>query len=283
MHTPGSVTRYAAVIRGLGFGLSAHAKDIWTIPDWEKREKLADAAFAVTCTAAGADHLRSLAPVPGRVRLAYHGLDLSRFPDPPDRARHAGPVRLVSVGRLVAKKGYDDLLDALAALPPDCDWQLRQIGGGPLQDRLSARAGRLGIAHRIAWLGKRDQTEVIAEMRAADLVELAPKVAGDGDRDGLPNVLMEAASQSLPIVVTAIAAVPEFIEDGVHGRLAPPGDPAALSGALVAAMRDPAGSARMAAAARARLVAEFGLDAGIAGLLSLLRAGLGEDAVRDAA
>jgi colanic acid/amylovoran biosynthesis glycosyltransferase len=283
MHTPGSVARYAACIRGLRFGLSAHAKDIWTIPDWEKREKLADAAFAVTCTAAGAEHLRALAPSPGRVRLAYHGLDLSRFPDPPDRTPHGGPVRLVSVGRLVEKKGYDDLLDALAALPPECDWHLRQIGGGPLKDQLKAQAERLGIGGRIAWLGKRDQTEVIEAMRAADLFVLAPKVAGDGDRDGLPNVLMEAASQALPIVATAVAAVPEFIEDGVHGRLAPPGDPAGLSRALAAAIRDPAGSARMAAAARARLVAEFGLDAGIARLLGLLRAGLGDEPVRDAA
>ena len=82
LHTPASVTRYAALIRGLPWAASAHAKDIWTTPAWELREKLAEAVFAVTCTAAGAAHLRELAP-PGRVELVYHGLDLSRFPAPP--------------------------------------------------------------------------------------------------------------------------------------------------------------------------------------------------------
>lgn len=283
LHTPGSVTRYAAIMRGLSFGVSAHAKDIWTIPDWEKREKLADAAFAVTCTAANAAHLAALAPEPSRVRLAYHGLDLARFPPPPARDATPRPLRLLSVGRLVAKKGYDDLLAALALLPASLDWRLRHVGGGPLGKALQQQAAALGLADRIDWLGKRDQTEVIAEMRAADLFVLAAKVADDGDRDGLPNVLMEAASQHLPVIATAVSAIPEFIEDGVHGRLVPPGDPAALAAALAALAADPAGRAAMAQAARQRLVARFGLDTGIATLLGLLRAGLDTRALPDAA
>jgi glycosyltransferase involved in cell wall biosynthesis len=283
LHTPGSVTRYAALMRGLPYGVSAHAKDIWTIPDWEKREKLADAAFAVTCTAANAAHLAGLAPEPSRVRLAYHGLDLSRFPPPPDRAPGAGPLRLLSVGRLVEKKGYDDLLAALALLPPGFDWRLRHVGGGPLGAALRAQAVSLGIADRIDWLGKRDQTEVIGEMRAADLFVLAAKVADDGDRDGLPNVLMEAASQHLPIVATAVSAIPEFIEDGIHGRLVPPANPPALAAALAALAADPEGRAAMAQAARQRLVARFGLETGMATLLGLLRDGLDAPALPDAA
>ena len=102
------------MIRGLSWGFSAHAKDIWTIPEWEKREKIAEAEFGVTCTGSGAEHLAGLDPTGDRIGLVYHGLDLSRFPDPPDRPPHDGPLRLVSVGRLVAKKGYDDLLAALS-------------------------------------------------------------------------------------------------------------------------------------------------------------------------
>ena len=117
LHTPASVTRYAAMIRGLPWGVSAHAKDIWTIPEWEKREKLAEAEFAVTCTASGAKHLDALAP-PGRVTLAYHGLDLGELPDPPAGREAGGPFTLISVGRVVAKKGYDDLLDALISRRP---------------------------------------------------------------------------------------------------------------------------------------------------------------------
>jgi glycosyltransferase involved in cell wall biosynthesis len=267
LHTPGSVARYAAMMRGIRWSFSAHAKDIWTLPDWEKREKLVDCAFGVTCTAANAEHLRALTPTPSRIELVYHGLDLSRFPPPPPPRRprdgRDGPVLLVSVGRLVAKKGYDDLLDALAALPPEIDWRFCHIGGGALKAELSRRAERLGIADRIEWLGKRDQTDVIEALRAADIFVLPSKIADDGDRDGLPNVLMEAASQDLPILSTRVSAIPEFIEDGVHGTLVGPGDPEAFATRLAALIRDPAGRAKMAGAARARLTAEFGMTTGI--------------------
>ncbi|TYO85205.1 glycosyltransferase involved in cell wall biosynthesis [Oceanicella actignis] len=276
LHTPASVARYAALMRGIGWGVSAHAKDIWTIPEWEKREKLAEARFCVTCTGSGAAHLRALAPDPARVGLLYHGLDLSRFPPPPARAPHDGPLQLLSVGRLVAKKGYDDLLAALARLPAGLEWRLTHVGGGPLADKLAAQARALGIAGRIAWLGKRDQTEVVALMRKADLFVLPSKIAADGDRDGLPNVLMEAASQELPILSTRVSAIPEFIEDGVHGALVPPADPDALAAALARLAADPEERARMARAARARLEAEFGMQAGIDALAARLEAALAE-------
>ncbi len=85
LHTPASVARYAALICGLPWSVSAHAKDIWTTPDWEKREKLGEVRWAVTCTAAGHADLAELAPGPERVMLCYHGLDLERFPPPPLR------------------------------------------------------------------------------------------------------------------------------------------------------------------------------------------------------
>lgn len=263
LHTPASVTRYAALVRGLGWGFSAHAKDIWTIPDWEKREKIAEAAFGVTCTRSGTEHLARLDPTGERIRLVYHGLDLSRFPDPPDRPHDVGHLRLVSVGRLVAKKGYDDLLAALAGLPEDLDWHFTHIGGGALAAELAAQAERLGLSAHIDWQGKRDQTQVIAALRAADLFVLPSKIADDGDRDGLPNVLMEAASQKLPILSTRVSAIPEFIDDGVHGRLVTPGDRVALGRALQEMEADPDGRSAMAQAAYDRLVAEFGMEHGI--------------------
>lgn len=273
LHTPASVARYAALMRGLPWGVSAHAKDIWTTPDWEKREKLAEAAFAVTCTASGAAHLSGLAPE-GRVDLVYHGLDLSRFPPPPPDRPQAGPFTLLSVGRLVAKKGYDDLLAALATLPEGFDWRLWHIGGGELASRMKAEAARLGLEPRIEWRGKQAQGDVLEAMRAADLFVLPSKIAADGDRDGLPNVLMEAASQGLPILSTAVSAIPEFVQDGVHGRLVPPGDPAALARAIVALAGDPSARRRFADAAQARLTADFGMTAGIDRLESRLQAAL---------
>ncbi len=283
LHTPASVARYAAAMRGLPWSVSAHAKDIWTTPDWEKAEKLADSTFAVTCTASGAEHLAALAPAPGRVTLAYHGLDLSRFPDPPAALPPAPPFRLLSVGRLVEKKGYGDLLEALAQLPEDLDWQFEHIGGGKLATELAARAEALGLAPRIDWRGKQAQGEVIAAMRRAHLFVLPSRIAADGDRDGLPNVLMEAASQELAILSTRVSAIPEFIPDEAHGRLVPPGDPAALTAAIAALAADPAARSAMARAARARLLERFGMEAGIAALDARLRALLGQGARQEAA
>ena len=276
LHTPASVARYAALIRGLRWGFSAHAKDIWTTPDWEKREKIADATFGVTCTRGGAEHLRALSLEPAKIDLAYHGLDLARFPPPPAARPAGGPFTIVSVGRLVRKKGYGDLLDALALIGEGLDWRLRHIGGGELAREMAGRAARLGLSGRIEWLGKRAQDEVVAAMRTADLFVLPSKIAPDGDRDGLPNVLMEAASQKLPIVSTASAAIPEFVTDGVHGRLVLPGDPAALADAILRLAAAPEERRRLADAAHARLLAEFGMMAGIdrleARLLSALTA-----------
>ncbi|AWU97487.1 colanic acid biosynthesis glycosyltransferase WcaL (plasmid) [Azospirillum ramasamyi] len=270
LHTPASVGRYAAAIRGVGWGFSAHAKDIWTTPEWEKREKLADARFGVTCTAVGAAHLRGLAADPARIDLVYHGLDLGRFPAPPDRADAPArdgsapdrAVEILSVGRLVEKKGYDRLLDALAMLPDGLHWRLVHIGSGDLKQDLRARAERLGLAGRIDWRGAQDQAAVIESLRRADLFVLTSVVAGDGDRDGLPNVLMEAASQRLAILSTAVSAIPEFIADGVHGLLTD-GTPPAIAAALERLATDPALRLRLGEAAHARLRAEFGMTAGI--------------------
>ena len=279
LHTPGSAARYAAMIRGVEWGFSAHAKDIWTIPEWEKREKLADCRFGATCTGTGAAHLNGLAPTDDTVSLIYHGLDLGRFPEPPAERPHrdgvAEAVELVSVGRLVAKKGYDDLMQALGALPDELNWCLVHIGGGPLKDELRAQAEALGIADRIEWRGKRDQTEVIEALRSADLFVLPSKIAGDGDRDGRPNVLMEAASQKLPILSTAVSAIPEFIEDGVHGRLTPPGEPVAFSEALSEMISNVTKRTCYADAAYDRLRQEFGMCGGIDVLEVLLRGALG--------
>ncbi|TNF60570.1 MAG: colanic acid biosynthesis glycosyltransferase WcaL [Rhodobacteraceae bacterium] len=265
LHTPASVARYAAVMRGLPWGFSAHAKDIWTSPDWDLSDKLdparAGAAFGVTCTALGAAHLGTLsrgAPV----ELVYHGLDLSRFPAPPLRER--GPVfRMLSVGRLVEKKGFDRLIAALALLPDSLDWHWTHVGGGALKGALAAQAQAAGIAGRIAWRGALAQPEVIEAMRASDLFVLPARIAQDGDRDGLPNVLMEAASQKLPILSTPVSAIPEFIEDGVHGWLSGD-DPQALASAIAAIAADPDEAARRAEAAFARLHADFTMDPGIA-------------------
>ena len=274
LHTPASVARYAAMMRGLPWCCSAHAKDIWTTADWEKREKLADLDWLVTCTAFGRDHLAGLAEGGGdKVHLVYHGLDFARFPKPPGAGSRrrgddpADPVRLLSVGRTVEKKGYDVLLDALAGLPPELSWHLTHIGDGPLADALKTRAGSLDLAGRIEWRGPQPHEEVLAAYRAADLFALASRVGHDGDRDGLPNVLMEAQSQGLPCVSTSISAIPELIRDGETGLLVPPEDPRALAAALARLIRDPDLRRGLGRAGARRVRRDFAMGRGIERLL----------------
>jgi len=267
LHTPASVTRYVAMMTGLEWSFSAHAKDIWTTPDWEKREKLAAASWAVTCTRTGHENLAGLAPDPEAVALCYHGLDLDKFAPQPHRAPRDGPVTILSVGRAVAKKGYDDLLAALALLPKDLDWRFVHIGGGALSKKLKAEAGRLGLADRIEWRGARAQPEVLAAYRAADIFVLAAKIAPDGDRDGLPNVLMEAQSQGLPCLATGLAGIPELIEDSVTGLLVPPADPPALAAALARLIADRTLREQLGMAGERRVRAAFDAKTAI-GLLA---------------
>jgi glycosyltransferase involved in cell wall biosynthesis len=267
LHTPASVVRYAARLTGRTWSFSAHAKDIWTLPDWEKREKMKEADWGVTCTQEGAAHLEAL--VPGRVRLLYHGLDLARFPDPPalrpkrDGADPTDPVRIVSVGRAVEKKGFGDLLRALAALPPDVNWRFAHVGGGELLGPLRTQARAAGIEQKVAFLGAKPQPDIIALMREADIFALPAKEAGNGDRDGLPNVIMEAASQALAIVATRFAGIPEFVRDGVDGDLVPPGEWDRLSNAINLLARDPARRAALGQSAHARLRDSFSAESGL--------------------
>jgi len=282
LHTPASVTRYAALMRGLPWSGSAHAKDIWTTPEWEKREKLAACEWLVTCTAANQRHLAALAPA-GRVELVHHGVDLRRFPPAPPSAPR-DPATVLCVCRLVEKKGVEVLLDALARVRGG--WRFVHVGGGPLAERMKRRAQALGIADRVVWRGAMTQEQVLEEYRAADIFALASRIARDGDRDGLPNVLAEAQSQGVACVATRVSAIPELVRDGITGVLVEENDVAALARAIEDLIAQPARRRALGAAGQARVRAEFGLErnldrlAGKFGLQSDLRADAGSDAHR---
>ena len=281
LHTPASVARYAAHLTGRRWTGSAHAKDIWTTPRWEKREKLRDADWVVTCTEVNRAELAALAPAPGRVELVRHGLDLAEFPPPPASPSPSQPpspsrpppapppadgaprvLTILSVGRAVEKKGYPDLIAALARLPDTLAWRFVHVGGGPRIAALRRLAERAGIAHRTEWAGALARPDLLTRLRAADLFVLASRVARDGDRDGLPNVLLEAQSQGLPCVATWVSAIPELIEDGVNGVLVPPEDPDALAAGIERLLRDPGLRRRLGAAGERRVRAEFSSVAG---------------------
>jgi colanic acid/amylovoran biosynthesis glycosyltransferase len=178
-----------------------------------------------------------------RTLTHYNGVDLDRF-RPGEGAREPGLV--LHVGRLVEKKGTRVLIDALAGLP---DARLVVIGDGPLRAGLERRAGP-----QVQFLGALPSDEVAQWMRRASVLAAPSLTAADGDSEGLPNVVVEAAASALPVVATDHSGIPEAVEDGSTGFLVPEGDAGALAGALATALG--AGPA-MGRAARALAEARF--------------------------
>ena len=279
LHTPGSVARYTSMITGIPWACSAHAKDIWTTPEWEKRQKIGDCDWMVTCTSTNREHLGSFTDDPQKIRLVYHGLDFGRFGEPDERRSEridqeiaSHPAIILSVGRAVEKKGYEDLLKALAELPRDMEWRFIHIGGGELLPRLKSTAEALGISNRIDWRGPQPQDEVLRAYRSADIFALACRITEDGDRDGLPNVLLEAQSQMLPCVSTRISGVPELVEHGVTGLLVEQKNPAALADALAVLIREPGLRLRYGNAGFERVRSRFSVVEGIDKLVRMFPA-----------
>ncbi|HBF30346.1 glycosyltransferase family 4 protein [Rhizobium sp.] len=287
IHTPASVAFYASLLRGMGWSVSAHAKDIWTSQDWDLADKLAHVDWAVTCTRVGYEQLSALAKdrrAEDRkvVHLSYHGLDLQRFPhfeggrSSRDGSAANDPVRLLSVGRAVKKKGYDVLLRALASLPKELNWTFTHIGGGDELAKLKVLAEQLSIADRITWKGAMDQRDVLTHYRESDLFTLACRITADGDRDGLPNVLVEAASQGLMAVSTTVSGISELFVDGENGMLVAPDDPTVLAEALQKAIRNPDLRQRLGSSAEQKVRQDFDYQNSIRDLTALFNRSLGQ-------
>ena len=203
-------------------------------------------------------------------------LDLTRFPQPTGTGNADGtdpnqPVTLISVGRAVNKKGYDILLNSLARLDDSLHWRLIHIGGGPLLNQLQDQADELGISSRIVWLGAQNFETVIKNYQSADLFVLASRIDEDGDRDGLPNVIMEAMSQGLPCIATNISGIPEIISNRENGVMVEPENPEQLSNALSELIRSPDLRKRLGEAGYQTVSENFSLDKNIQQLINRFR------------
>jgi colanic acid/amylovoran biosynthesis glycosyltransferase len=173
--------------------------------------------------------------------------------EPPAEPAPAAAVDVVSVGRLVAKKGFDVLLDALAALP---GVRATIVGDGPERDRLERRARIAGVAGRVSFAGALPHAETLDRIAAARVFCLAARPTADGDIDAMPVVLREAMARAVPVVTTRLTGIPESVDDEV-GWLVAPGSAAELAGALRAALGDEEERRRRGAAARARVMARW--------------------------
>lgn len=259
-HSPASVALYASALSGLPFSFTAHAKDIYTTDPVQLREKIARARFVVTCTGYNAQHLgRIAAGLATPIHRLYHGID-TRFFDPGGvlRVEARPPFRILTVARLIAKKGIPTILRALAQLKGEgLPFAYTLVGEGPERERIEGLLRGLGLAGACRLAGTLAHEAVREEYRRADLFVLASEVAADGDRDGIPNVLVEAMCMGVPVAATRVSAIPELIEDEVTGLLVSPGDAAGLALAMRRLLGDSELRRRILPAARARVLAGF--------------------------
>jgi glycosyltransferase involved in cell wall biosynthesis len=255
-HGTTTVTWLAATIAGLPFSFTGHARDIYAEhlnPHGWLRRKLLAARFAVTCTEASRRHLLEIAPE-AAVHLVYHGLgaDFDRLlgaaPPPPPQN---GVVSVLGVGRLVAKKGFDVLVEACAVLSRrGVPFEARIVGqddkhGGEVRRRIAS----LGLEDRVVLPGPVGQAELLAEYRRATALCAPCRVLKD-DRDGIPNVIVEAMAAGTPVVATAVSGIPELVEDGANGLVVPVEDPEALADAVLRVHRDSELAHRLTVAGR---------------------------------
>jgi glycosyltransferase involved in cell wall biosynthesis len=270
-HKPATLGRFAALLAGVPYGLSAHAKDIWLTPPQELRRKVRDAEVVLTCTSEGHRYLAELAGDRTPVMLAHHGVDTVGRMQP--RASTEGPPVVLSVGRLVEKKGHDTLIQAAGLVRArGRDLQLRIVGEGVEWARLQRLVHELGLADRVTFLGPLSEAEVRVEYERASVFALACRELENGDRDGIPNVLLEAMAHGLPVVATSCAGVLEAVGGSESALLAGQDDPSAFAAQLERLVLDVALRERLGAAALVAVRERFDRAANLPVVLAALRA-----------
>lgn len=242
-NAPAEVALLAHHLCATPFSFTAHAKDVWLNPagpaQW--RRLVRHAEFVVTVSEATRRHVSGLvgARLAPKIRHLFNGVDLRLLQ--PARARLAADQvpRLLCVARLIEKKGIDVLLDACALLKRDgVGFDVVVIGDGPHAESLHSRRDALGLGDRVDFRGATAHEAVIEQLHRSAVCVLPCRVASDGDRDTLPTVLLEAMACGLACVSTRVGGVPEIVEDGVTGRIVPPGDAVQLAVALMPLLHD---------------------------------------------
>ena len=267
---PADIAELVSRLSALPFSVSAHAKDIYLSEPAELQRKLLAARFTVTCTEINRQVLATIAPQ-APVHRMYHGVDHALF-HPTQRALAVGAPLIVSVGRLRAKKGLDNLIDACALLRQRGQaFACEIVGYGEEQARLQAQIDRLGLTDQVRLVGKLAREQVIERYAHAAVYVQPSRIAADGDRDGIPNVLLEAMAMGLPVVASRVSGIPELVGDGDNGLLVEADQPAALADAITRLLKQPALCASLGCRARATVTELFDNDRNLRLLCTLLQ------------
>jgi glycosyltransferase involved in cell wall biosynthesis len=229
------------------YSVTVHASGEFFATPMMIREKLAGAKFIATCTKYNRDHLEEVGKdlFGGKVLVNYHGLDLEKYHR--NKPKPAAPPLILSVGQLRERKGMIYLVQACGILQDrGIDFRCRIIGEGPEREALEREIERLGLAEKVTLAGALPQEQVIPEYEAANLFVLPTVLSESGDRDGIPNVILEAMAMELPVISTWNSAIPEAVRDGENGLLVPPKDIPALADALEKILTDSIFAAKLA-------------------------------------
>jgi glycosyltransferase involved in cell wall biosynthesis len=272
-HDPALVALLASGLTGIPFSFTAHARDLYQLAARALIERAKAASAIVTCCAANQDYLRRALPEPlhARIRLIYHGADVEAFTPPAAStpAPDAAPV-ILSVGRLVEKKGFPDLVEAFGVLKQaGLHFCAMIYGDGPLREALAARIDQLGLGEVVTLAGVKRQRDLTPIYQTAAIFALTPSITADGDRDGIPNVLVEAMACGLPVVSTAVAGVPELVIHQHNGLLSQPHDVMGIAAGLAELLSNADRRNRLGAAARRTVETGFSLSAGARSLAAI--------------
>lgn len=269
-HIPTDLAMYASIMGGVPFSFTAHANDLFERA-WLLKEKVSRAAFAATISEFNLRYLISRGAPEEAIHVMRCGVDPSLFEARPPKEL-ATPPLLGSIGRMVEKKGFHQLIKACAILKRQgIAFHLEMAGHGPMKEALQQRVLDLGLSAEVTFKGALPHTEVPGWLTGLDAFVLPCRRDDQGDMDGIPVVLMEAMASGVPVVSTAISGIPELIDDGTTGLLCEPDNEDDLAESLKLLLAHPDLRKSLAENGRGKVEAEFHQGANTAALARLIR------------
>lgn len=275
-HDPTFVALLVHLLTGVSYSFTAHARDLYQTDQGSLVRRAAKATHVITCCRANGEYLDATLPnrFRSRIRLIHHGVDSREFhPLESSVTEAAGePPRVVTVARLVEKKGLSDLIRACGiAAAHGHRFTCLIYGEGPERGELSSLIEAMGLSSHVRLMGSCTQQDLVSVYQHADIFAFTPFVTDDGDRDGIPNALMEAMACSLPVLVTNAGGIPELVTHGANGLMSTPRDVDCIAAGLETLLQDADLRTCLGAAARETVAEGFDAWAQAAELATIFR------------
>jgi colanic acid/amylovoran biosynthesis glycosyltransferase len=273
-NTPAQIAERLSFYSGIPYIFVAHARDIFVNVDIAAlHQRVERAARVIVPTEFNKQYLLNLlgGSYDAKIQVIHYGIDLARFAPKPRRRQQEEPLVVLSIGRLVEKKGIDDAIGAFAlTLPSHQNATLRIVGDGPLKSEIAHLVNELGLQSQVHLLGYSTHLGVREELQRADVFLLPSRTAQDGDREGLPVAILEASAMCLPVVSTFHTGIPEGVIHGKTGFLVPERDIACLAEKLELLLYDEKLRAEMGMAGREHIAKHFNLKIRMNELITLI-------------